>query len=221
MPALTEGRHPGEAIMSEGNGDISRENVTVAASQTIKANGLVARKAVATGIVATAAANAGNAAGSGVLTLADPAVSARVKDGVYNVTCIEPVSGGAKFEVTDPSGRQVGIATEGVAFDGEIKFTISDASDFAAGNGFTVTVEADAEDYQHVAFDPDNNDGSEVPVGMSIYPVATGSGETKAASVISRLATLNGNNIAWPDGITDAQKADAVQALAERNIIVR
>jgi hypothetical protein len=56
---------------------------------------------------------------------------------------------------------------------------------------------------------------------MSIYPVVTGAGQTKKASAISRLATLNGNNIAWPDEITDAQKADAIQALAARNIIVR
>jgi hypothetical protein len=222
MPVFVEGRHPGEAIIAEGNGDISRENIIVAASQTIDANGLVARKAVPASITATVTPNDGNTTDSGVLTMADPAVSAKVKDGVYKVTCIEPAADAGTFQIEGPAGTMVGIAHAGEPFDGEIKFTIGvGEADFVAGDGFEVEVQAVAEHYEHVAFDPVGTDGSEVPVGVSIYPVMTGAGQTKKASAISRLATLNGQNVAWPDDITDAQKADAVQALAARNIIVR
>jgi hypothetical protein len=222
MPVFVESRHPGEAIMSEGNGNISRENIIVAESQTIDANELVARRAVPASITATATPNDGNAADAGALTMADPAVSSEVKDGVYRVTCIEPAVDAGTFQIEDPTGRMIGIVHAGEPYDGEIKFTIGiGEADFVAGDGFEVKVQAIAEHYEHVAFDPDGADGSDVPVGMSIYPVTTGAGQTKKASAISRLATLNGQNVAWPDDITDDQKTDAIQALAARNIIVR
>ena len=221
MTVLTEGLHPGEPIMAEGNGNISRENMTIAAEQTILANALVARRAVVANVAAAASANAGNT-GQGAMTLAEPAVSPAVKDGVYRVTCIQPDAGGGTFQVEDPNGNVIGISTVGDAFDGEVKFTIADGEpDFAAGDRFAITVETAKHSFEHVAFDPEGTDGAEVPVAYSIYPVATGEGETKKTAVISRLATLNGNCIAWPEGITNAQKVDAIQALEKRNIIIR
>jgi hypothetical protein len=35
MPVLTEGKHPGEFIASEGNGDISRDLITLIAGQNL------------------------------------------------------------------------------------------------------------------------------------------------------------------------------------------
>lgn len=219
MTTFTEGRHAGEAILSEGNGDISRAALTIGASQTILACGLLGRTAVAAG-VAVSQVFAGT--GNGVLTIADPAVSSRVKDGDYTVVCVGEDADGGQFRVEDPNGKHIGDAVVGVAFNKEIKFTIADgATDFVLGDTFTITVAADAADFEHVAFDPTANDGSEVPVAMSIYPVTTGVGETKPVASIVRLATLNDAQIEWPDGITAAQKADAIQALEDRNIILR
>lgn len=219
MVVLTEKARAGEAILSEGAGNISRDNVIVAVSQTIAANGLLARLAVAASVVVTQSfAGTGN----GVLTIADPAVNSKVKDGDYTVVCIEPAADGGTFDVRDPSGKSIGSAVVGVAFNKEVKFTIADGStDFAAGDTFTLSVAADAGDYQYVAYDPAGTDGSEVPVAYSPYPVITAADATKAAAVLNRLCELNGNCIAWPDGISAAQKANAIQALAERNIIVR
>lgn len=220
MPTvLTEGRRPGEAIMSEANFHRSRSNVVVAAEQTIEANGLLAKKAVAADVVVSQS-YAGT--GNGVLTLADPAVSSKVKDGAYTAVCVTAAANGGTFRVEDPSGKLVGNATVGQAFDKEIKFTIADgATDFVVGDTFTITVAADAEDYQHVAYDPAGTDGSEVPVAYSIYAVETGAGETKQTAVIDNDAELNGHCIAWPEGITAAQKADAEQALRAAGIKVR
>ncbi|RWC91655.1 MAG: head decoration protein [Mesorhizobium sp.] len=222
MPqVLTEGRRPGEAIMSEANFHRSRENAKIAFSQTIIPNSLLGRKAVPASVVATAAADAGNTAGSGALTLANPAVSSKVKDGVYAVICTEPAANAGTFEVFDPSGKSIGKATVGVAFTKEIKFTIADATDFVAGDRFTVTVEADGTDYEYVAYDPTATDGAEVPVAYSIYGATTPADKNVLVAIIAREAELNGNCIAWPAGITLGQKADATQELEKRQIILR
>lgn len=219
MTKFTEGRHPGEAIFSEGPGAISRDNVTVAESQTILANGLISKVAVADGVtVTTSFAGTGN----GAITMADPAVNTKVKDGVYRAVCIEPASNGGTFDVTDPSGKSIGSASVGAAFNKEIKFTIADgATDFVAGDTFEMLVVTNAESFTWVAYDPEGSDGSEIPGGMSIYPVTTGEGETVKASALTRLCELNGHCIAWPEDITDAQKVDAEQALSAASVIVR
>lgn len=221
MAALTEARHAGEFVLSEANGNRSREAVTIGESQTITPGTLLARVATAADVDATAAAAAGNT-GDGVLTMADPAVSGAVKDGVYTLTCIEPASNAGEFEVADPSGAVVGVATVAVAFDGEIKFTIADgATDFAAGDRFTVTVVADAADFTWVAHAPTATDGTEVPASIALYAATTGSGESASISALARDAEVNGNILEWADSITAAEKADAKQALADVGIIVR
>lgn len=221
MTTLIEGRHAGEFLLSEANFHRSRDNVTIAFSQTIKPGGVLARKAVAASVVVSAAADAGNTGGSGALTPADPAVSSKVKDGIYQIVCIEPASNAGTFEVFDPSGKSIGKATVGVAFNKEIKFTIADATDFVAGDRFTFTVKADAEDFQFVAFNQDGTDGSEVPAAIAIHGVVTPADATAKIAVISRDAEVNGRQLEWPADIDSAETADAIQALAGLGIIVR
>lgn len=216
---LTEGRRPGEAIMSEAEFHRSRDNVIIAASQTIEPNALLAKKAVAAGVVVTSSFSG---TGNGALTLANPAVSSKVKDGAYTAVLVTAAANAGTFRVEDPNGKFVGNATVGQAFDKEIKFTIADgATDFALGDTFTISVAADGVDYQYVAFDPAGSDGSETPVAYSIYGVETAAGETKQTAVIANSAQLNGHCIAWPEGIDSAQKANAEQALAAVGIKVR
>ncbi|MER8591453.1 head decoration protein [Mesorhizobium sp. M1182] len=221
MTTVTEGRHAGEFLLSEANFHRSRDNATVAFLQTLLAGTVLGRIAVVAGVVTTAAADAGNTAGSGALTLANPAVSSRVKDGVYNIICTEPATNGGTFEVTDPTGKSIGKAAVGVAFNKEIKFTIADATDFVAGDRFTVTVAADADDFQYVAYNPAGTDGSEVAAAIALYPAVTPADATAAIAIIARSAEVNGHQLEWPAGIAAADKADAVQALEARGIIIR
>lgn len=221
MTVLTEGRYPGEAIISEGAHNYSRDNLKVAASQTVEPNSLVAAKVVSAGITVSAEASAGNA-GNGAITMASPAVSSKVKDGVYRAVCTVAAANGGTFRVEDPSGVQIGNATVGTAFNKEVKFTIADgATDFAVGDAFDITVHADESSFEYVAFDPSGTDGAEIPVAYAIYGATTGAGETAEIAGITRHAQLNGKCIAWPEGITSAEKVDAVQSLAERSIVVR
>lgn len=220
MTVLTEGRHPGEFIMTEANGQRSREAVTIAAEQAIEPGYLLSKLAIAAGAVAISQAFAGT--GNGVLTFSDPAYNTKVKDGDYTVTCFEAAADGGKFNVEDPSGKNIGTATVGAAFNKEIKFTIADgATDFVVGDTFTVSVAADAEDYQYAAYDPAGTDGSEEPSAIAIYGVTTGEDETADIAAITDDAEVNGHCLAWPSGITASQKADAIQSLNRSGIKVR
>ena len=89
---------------------------------------------------ATPAAAEGNTGSSGTIAAA---VVGAAKAGVYHVTCIEPATNAGTFLVEDPDGIEVGVATVAVEFvGGGLTFTITDATDFVAGDAFTITVAA-------------------------------------------------------------------------------
>jgi hypothetical protein len=156
------------------------------------------------------------------MTPASPAVNSMVQDGNYRLTCITVAANAGTFLVEDPSGKSLGEAQVGVLFNKEIKFTIADGStDFVLGDQFLFQVAANADDFQYVAFNPAGTDGSQNPVGYSPYPVVTDGVNTKKISVLNASCELNGNCIAWPAGITAAQKQDAIQALGVKNVKVR
>ncbi len=216
MSTLNEGRRPGEFVMSEANGQRSRESLVIAASQTIEANSILQKQAVVANVVATASADADNTASSGTIAMETPAVTADAKDGRY----IGVATAATKVEWTDPAGIKIGTSTHGAAFTKggiSVKITAGGTPN-VAGDRFYVDVAVDAEDIQHVAYDPD----SDLPIaGIAIYGATTGSGQTAKVAGIVRDAEANGHCIAWPSGITDAQKADATQALEALGIIVR
>lgn len=223
MPTvLTQGDRPGAALMSEGNFHISREEVFVAEEAVILMNGLGAAIAKAAAITTS---QSFTGTGNGVLTMADPAYSSRVMDGKYKVTLITVAANGGVFRVERPDGTEIGNATVGQAFNKEIKFTIADgATDFVVGDEFIIEVAADAEDFIYVPYNPAGTDGSEAPTAYFPYGAtgaADGEGDIVKATAVTNDAELNGNCIAWPEGITAAQKANAIQSLRERNIKVR
>ena len=219
MDPFIEGRHAAEFVLSEGEKNFSRDNLVIAAEQTIKPGSVLAALAVVAGVdIAQSFAGTGN----GVLTFADPAVNSKVKDGVYTVTCFEAASNAGKFRVEDPDGRHVGDATVAVAFNKEIKFTIADgATDFVVGDRFDITVAANADDFQYVAHNPDASDGSEVARAIALYPAVTAAGETKKISAITRHSEVNGKLLGWKDGATAAQITNGIQSLAGFGIITR
>lgn len=94
---------------------------------------------VATAGTAVAAAVAGNT-GNG--TCGAVTVGAGAKAGVHKVTFIEPTTNLGTFIVEDPDGIVIADGVVGTAFSGGgLGFTIADgATDFAAGDQFTITV---------------------------------------------------------------------------------
>jgi hypothetical protein len=219
MVVLTEGPRPTAAILSEAARSRSRENGKVGENQTVLVNGLVALVNLPASVGVT---QTYSGTGNGVLTIASPGVATKARDGKYTVTCFEAATNAGKFNVEDPSGRNIGVATVGVAFNKDVKFTIADGStDFAVGDAFVLEVQVELEDEAYVPHNPSATDGSEVAYGYSPYAVVTGSGETKQIAVLVRECELNGHVINWASGITSTQKADAIQALAKNQIIVR
>lgn len=217
MTVFTEGRHAAEFILSEAPGQISRDNAVIAVSQTLEAGRVLGRKAVVADVVASAAAVAGNT-GDATIAMADPAVSSKVKDGVYRGVCQSATT--VRWE--DPNGKEIGLSTHGAAFNKEIKLTITaGATPNVAGDAFEVTVKADAEDFQYGAFNQDATDGLEVPAAIAIYPVTTSASATAKTAILARMAEVNANLITWPSDIDAAELADAKQALADLGILVR
>lgn len=219
MATLTEGRRPGEFIMTEANGQRSREAVTIGASQTIEPNTVLAKKAVVADVVAAASADAGNTASSGTIAMDATPVTSAVKDGRY----VGVATAATKVEWSDPDGVQIGVSTHGTLFDkGGIRLTITaGGTPNVAGDRFYVDVAADAGDFEWVAFDQDGTDGSQHPAGIAIYGATTGSGESEAVAAIVRDAEVNGNCVVWPSDIEAAEKVNGEQALAALGIIVR
>lgn len=219
---FTEARHAGEFILSEASGKRSRENVTISAEQDIAPGSLLAFLALEEGLRITDEADAGNT-GKGELTLAEPATSSKVKHGTYTIECIEKSAGAGTFRVEDPTGKEIGNATVGVAFNKEIKFTIADGDpDFEVGDKFYVHVVAESPgDYEAVAFDPTDTDGAEHPAAIAIYGAKTGEDETVRIAALVRDCEVNGNILVWPEGITNAQKEAAIRDLQAAGIIVR
>lgn len=219
MTVFTEGRHAAEFLLSEGERNFSRDSIVITASQTILAGTLLGKRAVVADVVATPSASPNNVASSGTIAMGTPAVTSKVKDGRYKGIAVTATT--VRWE--DPSGKEIGVSTHGTEFTkGGVKFTITaGGSANAVGDEFYIDVAVDAEDFEFGAHNPAAADGLEIPVAVALYPAKTGAGESAEISAVMRYAQVNGKLLVWAEGITAEQKADAVQALAERGIIVR
>lgn len=213
-----EPRHAGEFILSEANGNRSREAVTVAPKQNIEPGTLLALL-VQPSAVTTSVVPGSKNTGNGAVTMAKPAVSAKVKHGTYRATA----TSGTAFTVENPNGMTIGKATVGAAFNKEVKFTIAAGSSaFVAGDTFTILIDIDASrGYEAVAFDADSTDGHEWPRAIAIYSAVTGESETIKIAALVRDAEVNTNCLAWPNNINPKKKAAAIAELARNGIIVR
>src|SRR5262249_4847334 len=152
---------------------------------------------------ASAAADAGNTSGSG--TIGSVTLGAGAKVGKYVATRIEPGTNAGKFEVVDPDGINIGVATVAGAFSAAgIGFTISDATDFVSGDRFVITVAAGTGKYKE--WNPANTDGSEVVAGIS-YANVDASAADKALTVHKRACSVNGNVLEYYSGADSTAKA--------------
>jgi hypothetical protein len=224
VTVFTEAQHPGAFIVSEEEGFLSRDAVTINESQTVLVGQVLGRSVVIADATSSAAADASNTGSSGAMTLdATTPVLAGAKNGKYRVVCIEPGTNVGTFAVFDPYGVEIGkYVVGGADFAKEIKFAIADATDFVAGDAFTVTVGIESlTDELWEVLDPTATDGTQIAAGIAVYGVVTGAGETKKISAITRIAEVRAADLAWPAGISAANKARAIEELRAINIILR
>ena len=213
MTVLTEGQHTGEFLVTEANGSLSRETVTVLSGQSLKPGHVLGKVAVGTATGAAVSGNTGNG------TIGTVSAGATAKAGVYQAICIEPATDGGTFEVEDPDGVIVGRAVVGTAFSGPVVFTIADgATDFAAGDRFTITVAAGSGKYKE--YDPANTDGSQTTVAI-LYAAVDATAADAEGVIIARHAEVNAAELVWFDGATAEQKAAALAQLKTSDIVAR
>ena len=218
MTKFTEGRHPGEFLLSEASFHRSRQSVNIPESQDFDACTVLAKRAVVASVVSAPSAAAGNT-GNATIAMGSPEVTTKVKDGRYKGIAVTATT--VRWE--DPDGKEIGVSTHGTAFaKGGIKFTITaGVTPNVAGDEFYVDIAADAGDFEWVPFNQDGTDGSEIPAGIAFYGAVTGVGETTIIAGILRDAEVKGPCLVWPADITDAEKVNAEQALGTLGIIVR
>jgi hypothetical protein len=214
MTEKVETLHAAGFLISEANGNRSRDNGILVTGQNLGA-GTVLGKTVTAGTI-TGAAAAGNV-GNG--TIGSLTVGAGAKEGVYKITIVEPAANAGEFAVEDPQGRTVGNGTVAVAFTGEINFTLADgATDFSSGDQFNVTVSQTTAKYKILA--PAGTDGSERAAAILLADVNATAADQLCA-VVSRHAEVNGNELVYPGGITAAEKDLAIAQLEALGIMVR
>lgn len=225
MTVITEGRHPGEFIINEAAGHYCREAVTVLSGEGKLSAGQVIGLVAADAGAVTVGNPAFTGTGNGTLTKATPAYGAGVQEGTYTVRLIEAGTDLGQFEVLRPDGTLDGYATVGVAYDGQVKFTIADGStDFSAAAQFTlaVTLADPTGAGKYRSADPTNTDGSGVAKAILIYPVDATDADVEVAALVRGPAEVNGNCLVYDAAVDDApKKAAKVAELVAAGIIVR
>ena len=218
MP-FTEQIYVSDFLKFEGDRDYSREKVTILAGSG-SARALTAGMVVGrvTKGAATGAAVAGNT-GNGTIT-ASPTVGAAAKVGQYRLVCIEPATNAGKFQVEDPDGVVIGVATVAVAFTTHLTFTIADgATDFVSGDSFTIDVAAGSGKVKQL--DLAATDGADKAYGVLLFDTTAADGTDGKGVVVVRHAILETSNLVWPAGADANQKAAALATLANAGVLAR
>lgn len=156
-------------------------------------------------------------------TIADGATDFVIDDAFeLTVTAAVAADGLSTFKVTAPDGSSLPTGAVGTAYAGPIKFTIADgATNFVAGDKFTVTVGVGANTYG--VWDPDGADGSQTIAGIAGYGYRTDLGPCDGLLFV-RDCEVKGPFLIWGDDsdhITADARAAAEATLASQGIIVR
>lgn len=200
----------GTKITALGTGLGGTGTYTVDTSQTASSTTITATSAYATAL----SGNTGNGA-MGAIT-----VSAGAKLGSYTLVVVSPGTNVGNFIVTDPDGIFVGQGDVAAAFSaGGLAFTLADGStDFAAGDGFTITVAAG--DGLYVPYDDDNLDGSNVAAAIALEAVDATSANVTCATLF-RNAEYKADILQWASTNDANDKAAGIADLATKNLIGR
>lgn len=179
MPTITtEAYTLGDVLKLEAEGLHSRDEIVVLAGQSVIVGEVLGHITVGT-VPTTGTADAGNT-GDGTCTTVTGGVNTKV--GIYQLRCVKAVGNLGDFEIRDPDGILLGIATVGTAFAHDhINLTLNDGgTDFVLEDIFTITVPAGGLQYREINFS--GIDGSSHAAGLSYAAYdASASGERTLA----------------------------------------
>ena len=188
------------------------------AVRAIAAFALVA--SVPTGV---AALTPGAVVGAGNGAISALSADAGAQAGVYQVLFIEPAANAGTFQVIRPDGTIDGTGNVGAAYNGMINFTQADgATDFVAGDRREITLAYPPGTTKDVPWSPTSTDGSQIISGANLFAAEAPIGQDVEITVLARgPVVVRREAIAWPAGVTEAQKTAAYARLAELGIQCR
>lgn len=181
MTFIHQAARPADFILSEANGQRSRENIVLAAgSGVVHAGTVIAKVTAANAATATAASgNTGNGT-VGTFTVTSDAVS-----GTYSVEITEAAANGGTFLVTGPDGTEIGTGEVGTPYSGAgLTFTVADGTtDFAKGDSWTIAVTANLGEW--VPYDDDGtDDGRRAATGVLYATVDATASDVQGVAIV-------------------------------------
>jgi len=213
MSTITNERNrEGDIFVAELSPAFGREVVTIASGANLT-QGTVLGK-IAFSCPTTGTAKAGNT-GNG--TLGSVVAGNQAEIGDYTIKCTVAASNAGTFKVLTPQGFRLDDAMVGVPYvSPHLSFELTDgATDFAAGDAFTITVDEGSGDAALINFAA--HDGSQLASGVLLYDVDATFGAVEGVNVKSNAVVIE-TNLIWPVGATTAQKEAALAQLSERGI---
>lgn len=219
MTILTEGGYAGEFILSEAEFGRSRDNLTVAVSQTVLPGTVLSGLVTVADATAAASADSGNTASSGTIAMDATPLTSSAKNGRY----VGVASAATKVDWTDPDGQQIGVSTHGALFNkGGIRLTITaGGTPNVVGDTFYVDVGVEPGDIVYSELTRDGMAEGQTASAIAYDGVVTGAGATGKVAGITRAAQVKGFALKLPADTTAAEMAKVYGELAEAGIIVR
>lgn len=200
------------------------ETLTFAGADTFVKGTILARRAVALSVTASAVTGTGNGTVSAATVVEGQAVPLT---GAYVLTVVTAAANGGTWKLVDPNGAlitdglvmTVGAGAATVFEAGGLRFTITDgATDFAAGDTATLTVAADG---KLVPFAPGGAGGEQTPCAVLTYDVTkSGAGDERIRALVHGVVNKN-RLIIDADGDGSNVNAAVCDALRARGITPR
>jgi len=158
--------------------------------------------------------------GTGNGTISAITLGRAAKTGRYKVVNLETITNGGRFECRGPDGDALGEITitagaggTGVFTSDQLNFTLTDATDFVAGDFFEVAAYNQLAGGKCVEWNPASVDGRQHVAGV-LYAAVDASAADASGVLVARDAEVDTGLLAYATTITAANKADAVAALA-------
>lgn len=166
--------------------------------------------------------------GTGTGTISSLSLGAKAQRGNYLVTITEVVANGGRFEVRAPNGSVVKAGAMNTSSTGavavtsdHINFTLTDATDFIAGNYFNVAVYGPAAAPKVAKWDPTATDGRQHVAGIAFDTYDASAADMNGVITARGPVTVNGNELAWITTAGTGDKTFGKQALTALGIVVR
>ena len=161
--------------------------------------------------VGAAAAFTGNATNA---TVSAPTAVAGASEGKYAVLGLTSGATGA-FAVFKPDGTLDGIGKVGTAYDGTVKFTVTDGTNhLAVGDGWSITITYAAGSGKYVPVNASATDGSQYAAAILYARAFVPAGVDMIGGGVTKFAAVIGDALIWPDNSTTDQIAAWLANLA-------